>query len=256
MIETFQNTVDESLVNKIKGLLRLATSSNQHEAELALSRAHALCVKHELDMASLNAFEDKPTNEPVTKGQTILGKRMSICQHYVSHILQDFFNVRVIYSGGRYLGKTINFVGRKRDIELAEYLNQFLNAEFLRLWNKYYTENEVNGITLRHRGGFLYGLKQGLSEKLSESQKKTETETFTAIPIEKTEQIKNCYALAVINHKKNLEEKVCEFYPRLRSNGHSHTIHNFSANDAGNAIGRTINLNRPIANSNSSQIRC
>lgn len=251
MIETQQQNISDSLVNRIKGLLRLATSNNQHEAELAMARAKQLCVKYELDIASIQAFDEKPVNEPIVKGESVnLGRRMSICQHYISNILQDYFNVRVIYFGGRHGGKRIVFVGRQRDIDLATYLNNYLNQEFLRLWRKYYSDNEINGVSLKDRGGFLYGLKQGLADKLRESQKITEEEVFTAAPVEKLEKIKECYALAVVNHKKNLEDKLGEFYPHLRKNSHYHSIKNYNSIGAGREAGRNISVNRPLGNSN------
>lgn len=250
------NTVSEDLVNKIKGLLRLATSSNQHEANLAMQRAKALAVKHEIEIATLDAFSDgKPKNsEPITKDSLNLGKRMSISQHLVSRILQDYFNIRVIYSGGRWSGRSITFVGRKSDIELAQFLNEHLNNEFLRLWRKYYSENENRGVTLRDRPGFLVGLSQGLSQKLDESQKNTEQESFTACPLDKVEKIKQSYAVAIVNHKQNLQDKVKEFYPHLSKATNTQRVHNYNSIGAGRVMGKSISVNRPLGYSNTSRI--
>ena len=259
MIDTYQkNTVSSDLVEKIRGLLRLSTSDNVNESQLAMVKARELALKYELDLASIDAFDQKKSEEPIVKGGLEIGKRMSICQHYVTNILMDFFNVRVIYSGRRSYGKTISFIGRTRDIELAQYLNNYLNEEFLRLWRKYYAQNENQGVTLDARGGFLYGLAQGLREKLNESQAKVERETFTQIKSEKSEfesnKVKECYALQIVSHKERLEEKVNEFYPHLRSHSGGHTVKNHNSIGAGKAIGKTISVNRPLGNGSRSMV--
>jgi hypothetical protein len=260
MIETQNNTVSENLLNKIKGLLRLATSSNQHEAELAMQRAKSLCIKNEIEMATLDAFSDgKPkANEPIVQDHIDLGNRMPISQRLVSRILSSYFNVKVLYSGGRNWGRSVVLIGRKMDIELATYLNSHLNNEFLRLWRKFYSDNKNSGVTLRDRPGFMVGLSQGLSRKLDEAQKQTENESFAAMHTEykgesvltndaNIEKIKNCYALAVVNLKKTIDEKTKEFYPNLGKNYTRQAIHNYNSIDAGRAMGRTISTNRPLS---------
>jgi hypothetical protein len=255
MTET-QNQIPDSLVEKIKALLRLSTSGNEHEANLAMQRAKSLAIKYELDLATLDAFDDgKPKiNEPITKDNLDLAKRMSVCQHHVTDILQSYFNTKILYGGGRHYGRHLIFIGRARDIELAKFLNDHLNNEFLRLWRKYYADNEKNGVTLRDRGGFMYGLKQGLAEKLEESQKQTEQEVFGNTVAEKIEKVKECYSLMTINLKSRIEDKTAEFYPHLRKAARSHTMHNCNSLGAGRAMGRTINLNRPLGYSGSKQI--
>lgn len=250
MIETQQNTISDSLVNKIRGLLRLTKSNNQHEAELAMQRAKALCVKYDLDLASIDPNKTKNTEEPIIKGDNVsLGKRMCVCQKWVSNLLQCHFNVKIIYFGNRRYGQHIVFVGRKRDIDIATYLNEFLNREFLELWRQYYVKNKPM-VTLEHRGGYIAGLATGLGEKISESQKNTEEETFDQIEYERgnegMEQVKNIYALAVINHRKKLSEKVDELFPRLRSIKVGSSPHNWNSYNDGRAKGRTININRPL----------
>jgi hypothetical protein len=252
MIETQNNIVSDNLLNKIKGLLRLSNSSNEHEAQLAMSRAMALCTKHNLNLAQIEAFDTKKKNEPIVQDKINVGGRKSICQSWVTYILQDYFNVKILYGGSRgWGGKHIIFIGRNRDIEIASYLNQYLNAEFLRLWNKYYKENEFRGVTLNDRGGYIHGLSIGLREKLEASQKKTESDSFEEIATSKPTElskIKECYALAVINHEEELKKKTEEFYPHLAKAYGGRTIKNYNAVNDGKAAGKNISLNRPLSN--------
>ncbi|MDO8611111.1 MAG: DUF2786 domain-containing protein [bacterium] len=251
MITNQNNNISDDLVHKIKALLRLATSSNEHEANLAMSRAKSLCVKYEIEMCSLDAYSDgKPkANEPIIQDNVKMGNRFPISQNLVSNILNKFFNVRVLYGGGRSWGRHITLIGRKLDIELATYINQHLNNEFLRLWRNFYTKNESNGVTLKDRSGFMIGLSQGLSEKLAESQKNAEQESFTTtVPIDRVEQVKQTYALAIINLRKNIDEKTAEFYPHLRKNYSRTTVHNYNSLGAGRVMGKTISVNRPLNN--------
>lgn len=250
MVET-QNQISENLINKIRGLLRMSKSDNENEADLAMRKAKALCVKYELDLASIEPDKTKNTEEPIVKGDYVeLGKRMSVCQSAISNLLQSHFNVRVIYHGSRYFGQKIVFIGRKKDIEIATFLNSYLKDEFMRRWRRYYESNKPQ-VTLSHRGGYLWGLASGLGEKLSESQRETESERFHEVNRDRghevMEQVKQTYALAVVNHKKKLADKVDEYYPKLGSRRTTY-VRNYNSFSDGKSAGRTININRPLGN--------
>jgi hypothetical protein len=253
MITTTENQISDSLVEKVKGLLRLANSDNQHEAELAMQRAKSLCVKYDLDLAELqtNAFDKKANEEPITQNPNFeLGKRMPISQTLVTRILENFFNVEILYGGRRSYGRHLVIIGRKKDIEVAEYLNNYLNEEFLRLWRKFYSENEAAGVTLNDRMGFLHGLAAGLTDKLQESQKETENKYFEEKSIvngpQKVEEIRQCYALTIKNLKERVKEKMHEFYPKLGTAYTRRGPRNYNAFGSGRQIGRSISLARPL----------
>ena len=253
------NTISDDLVAKIQKLLRVSTSANEHEAGLAMAHAQKLCTRHNIDISSIQAFEPSKGEEPVVKSDEVsLGKRLPIAEKYVVHIVQDFFNIKIIYHGGRHFGRRVTFVGKKPDIEIAQYIYNYLNHTFLQLWRDYYNENDT--IRLEERGSYFYGLQQGLTEKLKQSRVEAETERFEEIRREQNEnaanEIKNQYGLMVVNQQKRLEDKMKEFYPRLGTMNRSYSSgYSRNAFNDGKAKGKTISVNRAIGTGSGGQLK-
>ena len=204
------NTISDSVVEKIRKLLALSTSDNQHESELALMHAKRLAASNDIDIALINIHAKQNTQEPIVKNEGInLGNRKSITQKYVSWILQDHFGVKIIYFGNRLRGMTMVLLGRKDKITIAEYVQNFLNREFMNLWRAYYS---ASGCDLSARDSYLMGLHRGLSGKLSNEQKAVETEKLS----NQTAETQSCFALMVRNESEQLAKAVKDFFPRLR----------------------------------------
>lgn len=114
------NNTPETIIEKIRALLRLAKSDNPHEAALAMERAVALALKHQLDLGDINADDDL---------HKIIGERLPsvarLAREWVEayNIVHGFFNVDVTVLKG---ASKVLFVGTKLDIEIAEYICTFL----------------------------------------------------------------------------------------------------------------------------------
>ena len=254
--------INDSLVEKIRKLLALGSALNDSpaQAELAMQKAKQLAIENDIDLASIQVFENKKSDEPIVKGDEInLGKRESVCQKFIYWLLQKHFNVKVITGGGRYYGKMLTLIGKTKDIQIATYINTFLNQEFMNLWHKY-RETHYEAQT-KDRNSYFWGLYNGLDSKLKEQSKTTESASFSSIVAARgsqaAAQVQNCYALAVTSHKERLEDALNEFYPRLRkasrrsySNGH----HSESARESGFAAGRNISLRMGIGGGNGGRL--
>jgi hypothetical protein len=253
--------INDSLVEKIRKLLALGSNLNDsaEQAELAMKKAKELAIQNDIDLATIQVFENKKSEQPIVKGEDInLGKRESVCQKFIYWILQHHFNVKVITGGGRYFGKHLTLIGTTRDIQIATYVNSFLNQEFMRLWHQYRDENY--DAQTKDRNSYFWGLYNGLDSKLEEQVKSTESSSFSSMVAERgaqaAEQVKNCYALTVTSNKERLDKALGEFYPRLRKasrsyyNGH----HSASARESGFAAGRNINLRMGIGGGNGSAL--
>jgi hypothetical protein len=246
------NTVPEELVSKIRKLLALGNvNTNTNEAELALTKAKQLAVEYEIDLSTIQIFDEKVKLEPILKGEPInSGARFSVCQKFVNWIIQSHFNVKVITSGGRYGGRQLVFIGKKTDVEMATYVNSFLNNEFMRLWHVYQKNHNLRAAD---RNSFIYGMYKGLDEKLTETKKNTENNKFATMS--NGEVVRNNYQLMVVNEKQRLEDAVGDFYPHLRKI--SVSVGRISRHDlmgAGKSTGRNINISRPVGNNNRAQI--
>jgi len=243
------NTVSDSLVEKIRKLLALTHSDNQAESELAMVKAKKLAAECEIDLALIKVFDSKKSETPIEKKEGIaLGHRKSIAQKFVTRIIQKHFGCKVLYQGSRHWGMNLILIGTKQNIELAEYLNGYLNNTFLELWRKYKLNTNCD---LRVRNSYLSGLAEGLSEKLDNEQKQVVTEKLST----QTEEIKNKYALVIVNEKERLNEAVKQFYPKL-GKAYSYKSHGYHSNVAsdGRRDGANISVKRAISYSSNKSL--
>jgi hypothetical protein len=259
------NTISDTLVEKIRKLLALASELNdsREQAEEAMKKAKALAIQHSIDLASIEVFESKKNEEPIVKNdETILGQRMSVCQKFISWLLEEHFNVKIVYShkfsDDYRLLKKLVIIGRKSDIEIAIYIQSYLNQEFMRLWHQYQQTNP--NVQVKDRNSFFWGLYDGLRAKLEEGKKEAEQNGFDILSATKTadeiKQVQNCLALTVTTHKEKLNQSVKEFFPKLRKS-YSYTSfnHSESARTAGFNKGKQISLRRGIGSGNQAQLQ-
>jgi hypothetical protein len=222
------NIVSSPLIEKIAKLLRLSASSNQHESELALSKAKQLAVENDIDLASVST--NTLPEETYDRGTLSFGKRNPITGNFVNWIISSHFNTHIVTSGSREVGRRINFIGKPKDIQISIYVFHFLTQTFMSLWHKYHKDT---GCPVTNRGSYFYGLYNGLDQKLKDAQAQAERNKFSELESEQGSKasngIKDAYAIMVVNNKKKLQTAVEKFYPRLRS---TNIIINCSNNDA------------------------
>lgn len=238
--------MNDEIINKLKKLLRLSESSNANEAEVAFVKARELAVRHDIELGKINAWGIQDENR-YEKGDIDVGRRESVCGKFTGWILGKYFNVRLVYTGSRLEGKRIVLVGKKSDIELAQYVYGFLNHTFMRKWHEY-REKMGSVVTTRDRGSFLYGMYTGLCEKLDRREKEVRAECLSGEDINK-------YALMVINKKEELDNALGEFFPNLRKGAKARiSIRRTDVLSDGVAVGRTIQISKGISGGNQGQI--
>jgi hypothetical protein len=110
----------DSIIAKIKALLRLTKSSNPHEAGLALQRAMELADKWHIDLAQLGDGEDATR---LQHRHAPTPSRLSREWKLALEVAINYFNVHIIVRTGR---SKILLTGTTMDIELGEYVITFL----------------------------------------------------------------------------------------------------------------------------------
>jgi hypothetical protein len=237
--------MNELLLTKLKKLLNLSKSANIHEAELALQKATAMAAEAGIDLAMVSAKADSEAEKLEMVQETAFnGKRLPSLQKYASWLLNKHFNVHVIYSGGRYYGRTVNILGDKKDVEFAKFVNEFVQDDMQRRWEYY---KKSNGLTVAMKDTFMYNLWRGLDSKLTEAKAAAETAKFNSLPQEQVVVTKANYALVISNKVQAVQRFVNKTYPRLSSTRVS--VRNFSGSTVatdGYSVGRSMNINRPI----------
>lgn len=176
--------MDNEIADKIKKLLRLARSANEHEATLALMRARDLALKHSLSVEELDLEKDL---EPIGEQLFKVGRRISFEHKMATAFAREYFSVGAFIdrnAGG------IVIVGETHSRLIAEYVIEFLvnrirrgAAEFrkqeARARRKWSNTKKANYIR-----GFFYALHSKFDApiaQLPESQSQTALATVDRI---------------------------------------------------------------------------
>jgi hypothetical protein len=152
------------VLDRIAKLLALAESSNQHEAQAAMSAAQRLMLRYNIEEVQRNAtrvYTHRQIGEPTG--------RASEAERLLSAVLAEFFFVEVIrvpvwrpLEGRR--GSVLEVCGTRENVELAEYVYAFLNHTAERLWREHRREHGLKGNTGRQ--SFVAGAISGFRNKL------------------------------------------------------------------------------------------
>src|SRR5687767_14325937 len=118
-------------LDRIRKLLALAGSSNQHEAEIAMRRAHELMLRHNIDSVGDGNYEVRHLGNPL--------KRSNRVETEVAILLAEYFFVRVIrvpvyVARAARTGNVYEIAGKRPNVEMAEHVYHFMLATADRLW--------------------------------------------------------------------------------------------------------------------------
>jgi len=157
------------ILEKVRKLLSLAQSNNEHEAFLAMKKANQLIKKHNLQRIEQNG--------DATYVHAIIGhkkKRVENYQRSICLILQRYFFVEVVYSylydahdGETY--KTIELLGTVENVLMAEYVYYFLLNQLEILWKDHRSKN--GRIDNRKKRSYWLGVLKGFSNRLAGLEK-------------------------------------------------------------------------------------
>lgn len=157
------NPENHRVINKVNKLLALAQSANKHEAQSAMAKAQALLLKHNLSLLETQK-ERKYTHKQIGR----VGRRNPI-RSIISAILSRFFFVEAVWTFGydqhqNRSGRVLELSGTPENIEMAEYVYEYLQNTAELLWTAYKKKEQVK--ENRHRRTFIYGLLDGFYKKL------------------------------------------------------------------------------------------
>ena len=221
-------------LEKISRLLSLASSPNEHEAQAAMAAAQRLMLKYNLEASAESSGRDycfRHVGSPT--GRVYEPSRI------LALILSEHFFVETIWvpvwrplEGKR--GQVIEVCGTRANVELADYVHDFLTRTSDRLWLEH---KRTHGIrSNRDRRTFLAGVMTGFRDKLS-SQKKQHRE-----------------AGLVWRGDGQLDAYVKARHPRLQWTRYSSSQHH-AAHVEGRRAGSTIVLHRGLSRGSESRGR-
>ena len=218
---------DARILRQVAKLLALGGSSNQHEAESAMSEAQRLMLKHNLEAAPAtpaSGYEFRHLGRPTG--------RISESHYRLSSILSEHFFVEAIWAwvwqplegkGGRVL----EICGTKTNLAMACYVYDFLVQTSERLWREHKRSQNVR--SNRDRRSYLAGVMTGFRDKLERER------------VRQSEQ-----GLIWIGDS-NLRRYFRKRNPNTTSARAASSAHN-EAHAHGRQAGRNIVLHRPLEN--------
>lgn len=149
-------------LERIRKLFALAGSSNRHEAEAAMKRAHELMLRHNLEqLPIIHEFEVRHLGEP--------RRRTNAVEAEVVGLLSELFFVEVIaipvyvpHTAAH--GRVYEIAGTLANVEMASHVYAFLLATCDRLWRENRADTRVR--SGRDRVSYQTGVIRGFRDKL------------------------------------------------------------------------------------------
>lgn len=214
----------DRVLDRIRKLLALAGSANQHEAEIAMRRAHELMLRHNIEISQARAaaeFVVDHLGRPDKRGNRV--------ESAVVGLLIEFFFVKAIrmpvYLPA--LGKTgavYEITGTRTNVDMAGHVYAFLLATAARLWQANRADARVR--SGRSRLSYQLGVIQGFRDKLVKERAELRGTGLVWRGDARLDE-----------HYRKRNPRIHHRRDRVRVDG---------AHQAGREAGRTIVLHRPV----------
>ncbi|MFZ3045555.1 MAG: DUF2786 domain-containing protein [Desulfatirhabdiaceae bacterium] len=222
---------------RIQKLLALAESSNIHEAESAMMKAHELMAKSEMEIIRQNHQRDYYS---VFLGNPSLRHLRE--DYSLVHLLRDFYFVRGIWISAYVLekgkmGRVLEISGTARNIQIASYVYEFIRRFIDVEWLVY---NKNKKLTLHRKSDFAYGILDGFRAKLEKEAGSSDHSkpTRSLVPTEDSQ----------------LMQYISIRYSRLRSFSRGGGVCNPNVLTDGKKVGKRLVIHQGITQSASSGI--
>ncbi len=230
--------VTEKMLEKVRKLLALATSGNEHEALLAMNRVREIYAKYNLEQADENR-----KSEFVHISVRHRGKRREVHEKRILGLLVGHFFVKVIMTQSydvRVASRVASFeiIGTPQNALMAEYVYHFLMSQSERLVE---TAELSAGQRFSRvmKKSYRLGILSGFSQKL-------DLQECQPIATQPGDTGVISRALVTFKRDRAIEDYVGTVFPRLQSSRETRSSIHTSAYSAGQAEGRKITLNKPV----------
>ena len=185
------------LLEKVRKLLALSESPNEHEAALAAAKAQEI-----LDRENLSIFDLKPPSVSDVDSYTISEQtRHAAWKSHLFTKLARIYDLRPYHQIG-----TLKVVGFKQDVDVFQYIHTYLSLviELLALKEKRRCLGQDRKQAFRFRTSFCHGASDRICEiiKLQRAERLSQDVKCTALVIQKKSHV-NSWA----NQHLNLRNK-------------------------------------------------
>lgn len=159
---------DKNIV-RIRKLMALAQSQNQHEAEVAIAKAHQLIAKYNLNVMAHNEHRDFVS---VFVGRPAF--RHFREEYRLARLLEGFYFVYGIWmpayvaDRGK-MGHVLEVSGTVENVRIAHYVHDFVQRFINSQWQEY---NKDKGLNRYRKTDYAVGIIDGFCSKLESQGKK------------------------------------------------------------------------------------
>jgi len=169
------------IIDKIKKLLALANSCNEHEAALAAAHAQRLLAAHNLAMADINAA-DRP--EKADRVETDVARSLPKWIRHLSAAVSSAFDCQAIHHPST--GK-MTFIGVGADVQMAAYTFTYLDRTIRKLCAGYLKQHVGTMIAGRQREllrhSYYLGAVSTITRQLQDQKKQTPVTPGALVPV-------------------------------------------------------------------------
>lgn len=169
------------IIEKIRKLLALANSCNEHEAALAASHAQRLLAEHNLALADI---ETTPRPEKADRIETAAARSLPKWVRHLTAGVSNAFDCRAIHHPAN--GK-LTFIGVGADVQVAVYTFTYLDRSVRKLCSNYMKKHTADSIVPRQRElirqSYYLGAVSTINQMLAEQKKSTPVTAVALVPI-------------------------------------------------------------------------
>ena len=220
----------DPMTDKIRKLLTLAEKGDEHEAEVALTKAIEIMDKYGIDENAVDddGFVTISVGEPA--------RQITIEDSCMLGILIDFFSVKVIVTSAPKrdsgLQEKLRMVcGTPMHVKIASYVYDSIQSHIDLAWQRFCAQNHISPKLVRKRRDFATGALQSLRKKLDSNAHLSDNKSLIHIG------------------DATLENYFHSRFPSIRTIRHR-ASHDMEALDAGRAAGKDIELHDGVTDGN------
>jgi len=161
-------TPEDKILVRVKKLMALAQSRNQHEADAAMTKAHELISKYNVDLLSR---DNNRRFFSIFVGSPAL--RHFREEYRLSSLLQEYYFVHGIWvpayviEKGK-MGRVLEISGTAQNVRIANYVHDFIKHFIDSQWDEY---NKGKGLNRYRKTDFAVGIMEGFRSKLRQQTK-------------------------------------------------------------------------------------
>jgi len=233
-----KENISHKIIEKIRKLLALAESSNDHEARLAMETAGRLLKKY-----NIQTVEKETEKNYVYAIINRKKKRIEGYQRRIIQILTQFFYVRALCSSlydplNNQTYKTFEIFGKKENVEIAEYCYHFLEQKLSFLWQC--RHRDFKGNKRFAKKSYYFGLLQGFHDTLLEQEGITRKSRQSGVVPSLTS------SELILANDRELDMFIKERYPRLTKRSGTGSMILKDVFDTGVDAGRDMVFHRAL----------